>query len=61
MFGDERRKIVAEKLFELANIEAGVIVFGELVSRGAVRWEIVAVGALFCSMLYFLGYRLLDT
>jgi hypothetical protein len=56
---NERRKIVAEKLFELANIEAGVIVFSELIVRGAVRWEVVTVGFFLFTSLYTLGYILL--
>jgi hypothetical protein len=34
---DARTKIIAQKLFELANIEAGVIVFSEVMGRDVVR------------------------
>jgi hypothetical protein len=41
---DARTKIIAQKLFELANIEAGVIVFSELLVREGVRCGLVAIG-----------------
>ena len=56
----ERRRIVAEKLFELANIGAGVIVFGELVGRGEIRSVLVVFGILFFSLLYAVGFVLLS-
>lgn len=58
--GDERRKIIAQKLFDLANIEAGVIVFGELAGRGEVRNGLIASGAIFFALLYSFGLYLLN-
>jgi len=57
----DRRKIIAEKLFELAKIEAGVIIFSEVMAREAVRWGVVSVGLLLFAMLYVLGYLLLSS
>ena len=56
---DERRKIIAEKLFELANIEAGVIVFSELAGRGGVRSEVIVFGSVFFVLFYAVAYLLL--
>jgi hypothetical protein len=56
----ERGK-VAEKLFELANIEAGVFILSEVMARETVRWGIVSVGLLLFAVLYLLGYLLLSS
>lgn len=60
MHGDERRKIIAQKLFDLANIEAGVVVFGELVGRGGVRSSMILFGSLVFVSFYAVGYVLLS-
>ncbi|MDQ3828987.1 MAG: hypothetical protein M3361_06700 [Candidatus Tectomicrobia bacterium] len=57
---DARTNIIAQKLFELANIEAGVIVFSELLVREGVRWGLVAIGFGLFTVLYTLGYTLLS-
>jgi hypothetical protein len=56
---DARTKIIAQKLFELANIEAGVIVFSEVLGRDVVRWGLITVGLTLFAVLYTLGYLLL--
>ena len=60
MYGDERRKVIAQKLFDLANIEAGVVVFGELVGRGDVRSGVILVGSIVLALFYAVGYVLLS-
>jgi hypothetical protein len=55
-----RTKIIADKLFELANIEAGVIVFSEVMGRDVVRWELIIIGLTLFAVLYSLGYLLLS-
>lgn len=60
MTSGERKKIIAEKLFELANIEAGVIVFGELIGREGVRSELIFLGSVIFVLLYAVGYLLLS-
>jgi hypothetical protein len=57
---DTRTQIIADKLFELANIEAGVIVFSELLVREGVRWGLVVTGLGLFTVLYTLGYILLS-
>jgi hypothetical protein len=57
---DARTKIIAQKLFELANIEAGVIVFSEVMGRDVVRWELIIIGLTLFAVLYSLGYLLLS-
>ena len=57
---DARTRIIAQKLFELANIEAGVIVFSELLVREGVRWGLVAIGFGLFTVLYTVGYFLLS-
>jgi predicted permease len=57
---DARTRIIAQKLFELANIEAGVIVFSELLGREGVRWGLVVTGLGLFAVLYALGYILLS-
>ena len=56
----EKRKIFAEKLLELANIEAGVIVFSELIVQGSARWEMIVAGFFLFTALYTLSYILLS-
>lgn len=53
-------KIIAEKLFELANIAAGVIVFSELAGRGEVRRDLILFGLVIFGLLYSSGYFLLN-
>lgn len=60
MHGDERRKIIAQKLFDLANIEAGVVVFGELAGRGELRSSVVLLGSIVLVLFYAVGYVLLS-
>jgi hypothetical protein len=55
-----RTRIIAQKLFELANIEAGVIVFSEVMGRDVVRWGLITVGLTLFAVLYTLGYVLLS-
>jgi hypothetical protein len=55
-----RTRIIAQKLFELANIEAGVIVFSEVMGRDVVRWELITIGLTLFAVLYILGYLLLS-
>jgi hypothetical protein len=57
---DTRTHIIADKLFELANIEAGVIVFSQLVVREGVRWGLIIIGLMLFAVLYSLGYLLLS-
>ena len=57
----DRRKIIAEKLFELANIEAGVIISSEVMTHASVRWGVLSVGLPLFAMLYVLGYLLLSS
>jgi predicted permease len=57
---DTRTRIIAQKLFELANIEAGVIVFSEVMGRDVVRWELIMVSLTLFAVLYILGYLLLS-
>jgi hypothetical protein len=57
---DARTRIIAQKLFELANIEAGVIVFSEVMGWDVVRWELITVGLTLFAVLYSLGYLLLS-
>ena len=59
MSSDERKKIIAERFFDLANIEAGVIVFSELAGRGEVRIGLVLLGFILFVVLYAVGYLLL--
>jgi predicted permease len=55
-----RTNITAQKLFELANIEAGVIVFSEVMGRDVVRWELIIIGLTLFAVFYSLGYLLLS-
>jgi hypothetical protein len=55
-----RTRIIAQKLFELANIEAGVIVFSEVMGRDVVRWELIIIGLTLFAVLCTLGYLLLS-
>jgi hypothetical protein len=57
---DARTSIIAQKLFELANIEAGVIVFSEVMGRDVVRWALIIIGLMLFAVLYNLGYLLLS-
>jgi hypothetical protein len=57
---DARTRIIAQKLFELANIEAGVIVFSEVMGRDVVRWGLITVGLTLFAVLYTLSYILLS-
>ncbi|GEM_PF-3839481 len=59
MHEDERRRIIAQKLFDLANLEAGVVVFGELAGRNGVRSELVMLGLTIFALLYGIGYFLI--
>jgi hypothetical protein len=59
-YPDARTRIIAQKLFELANTEAGVIVFSEVMGRDVVRWELITVGLTLFAVLYSLGYLLLS-
>ena len=55
-----RTRIIAQKLFELANIEAGVMVLSEVMGRDVVRWELIIIGLALFAVLYSLGYLLLS-
>lgn len=48
----EWKKIVAMKLFDLANLGAAALIFGEVAGREAIRWQILTVGALAFFILY---------
>ena len=48
-------RIIAQKLFELANIEAGVIVLSEVRGRDVVRWELLTLGLTLVAVFYILG------
>jgi len=54
---EERRKIIAQKLFDLVNIEAGIVVFGELVGRGGVRNSVLLFGSAVFILLDLLLYN----
>ena len=60
LYPDARTKIIAQKLFALANIEAGVIVLSEVMGRDVVRWELIIIGLTLFAVLYILGYLLLS-
>ncbi len=55
----ETRKVWAEKTFELTNIGAGVLVFGQLVSGGKPKAELLALGLLLIAIGYYLSYLFL--
>ena len=48
----EDKKIIATKLFDLANLAAAALVFGEVAARETVRWPVLAVGGLAFALLY---------
>ena len=57
---DARTNTMAQKLFELANLAAGVIVLSQLVAQEGVGWGIGLIGLILFATLYILGYLLLS-
>ena len=53
----EQRKLFAEGMINLANIGAGAMVFGQLISGGRVDFGLIALGLLVTSALYFVAFR----
>ena len=51
----EDKKIIATKLFDLANLAAAALVFGEVAARELVRWPILAVGGVAFALLYIVA------
>ncbi len=52
----EERKLLAEKLLDLANIVAGAMVFGQFVSGQEFSISVFGVGLLITIFLYLGGY-----
>lgn len=48
----EQRKLFAEKLLDLANIDAGALVFGQFISGTGVNIHIFIYGIIIASILY---------
>ena len=53
----EQRKLFAEGLVNLANIGAGAMVFGQLISGALVDFGLVALGLIVTFALYFVAFR----
>jgi hypothetical protein len=56
---DTPQRIVGQKLLDLANIEAGVLLFGQFTSTQGIQWRLVSVGFVVFLVLYVIGYILL--
>ena len=56
---DTPQRIVGQKLLDLANIEAGVLLFGQFTSTQGVQWRLIGLGFVVFLVLYIIGYILL--
>ena len=56
-----QRTALADKLFDLANIGAGGLVFGQLFAGGSFTIESAATGAIFLLAVYALSLYLLSS
>ena len=57
---DTPQRIVGQKLLDLANIEAGVPLFGQFASTQGVQWRLMGLGFIVVFLvLYIIGYILL--
>jgi hypothetical protein len=56
---DTPQRIVGQKLLDLANIEAGVLLFGQFASTQGVQWRLMVLGFIAFLALYVIGYILL--
>lgn len=54
------KEILGEKLFELANIAAGVMVFAQLVTREPFVPERLTAGLLTTGAFYLIGFWILE-
>ena len=54
----KQRQIFAEKMLDLANIAAGALVFGQLVSPEIIRWYLIVVGVGIIFVGYFIAILL---
>jgi hypothetical protein len=53
----EQRKMFAEKILDLANIESGAIVFGQFVSGEDFSFLTLLLGMILAVILYYVAYR----
>jgi hypothetical protein len=56
---DTPQRIMGQKLLDLANIEAGVLLFGQFTSTQGVQWRMIGFGIVVFLVLYVVGYILL--
>ncbi|MBI3302137.1 MAG: hypothetical protein HYZ72_08700 [Deltaproteobacteria bacterium] len=56
---DTPQRIVGQKLLDLANIEAGVLLFGQFTSTQGVQWRLIGLGFVVFLVLYIIWYILL--
>ena len=56
---DTPQRIVGQKLLDLANIEAGVLLFGQFASIQGVQWRLMDLGFIVFLVLCIIGYILL--
>jgi hypothetical protein len=52
IFDREQRKLLSEKLLDLANLGGGALVFGQLVTSGRINWKILWLGVVLLAMIY---------
>lgn len=52
----EQRKLFAEGMINLANIVAGALIFGQLISGHGVDFGIISLGIIFTCVFYFVSY-----
>ena len=53
------RHIWAEKTFELTNIGAGALIFGQFISERGFSWNLLLLGLLFAVSGYFVSWIIL--
>jgi len=56
---DTPQRIVGQKLLDLANIEAGVLLFGQFTSTQGIQCRLIGLGFVVFLVLYIIGYILL--
>ena len=52
----EQRKLFAEGMINLANIVAGALVFGQIISGRSIDFGIISLGIIFTCVFYFVSY-----
>lgn len=59
MVSKDTRHLWAEKTFELMNIGAGALIFGQFLGREKLSWTYIMSGILLVIIGYFFSYLLL--